>query len=162
MRYEITLSQKAYFEANQTILFEDFFKETSINRFSAGYDLWRKHPDIKKMACNRELGDIIFQLTSTKPVRLLFDRIAQNETIDLSKSSFQGILMGVLVLPTSIIFFSPTFPLPVQEKALLIVYGTLNSVFTFKPEDPFASGPKKQGYVYGDALKSEDYPLIYR
>ena len=165
MRYEVTQSQIQYFETHDTILFEDFFsKEESalFQKFSFGYDLWRTHPEIKKMSCNKELGEIIFQLTSIKPVRLLFDRIVETETIDLTSSSFQGILASVLVSSHGIEIFSNKIPIHAKERSLLIVYGTIDAVFKFVEHDPFATFIKKQGYAYGDPLKSDDYPLIYR
>ena len=165
MRYEVTHSQIAYFTKNKTILFEDFFplSETSaIEKYKTGIDLSRKHTEIKKMACHRELGTILHQLTSVRPIRFLFDRVVENETIDLSESSFQSAFAGVLVLPTSIIIFSAELPYFIEGRALLFVYGGLNAVFTFKENDPFTPKVKKQGYSYGDALSSDDYPLIYR
>lgn len=165
MRYEVTQSQIAYFTKNKTILFEDFFPITvndSTHKYTSGFDLWRKHPEIKKIALNRELGTILFQLTDIRPIRLLYDQIVENETVDLTKSPFQGAFIGVLILPTSLIIFTSELPFTVEERSLLIVYGELNSVFTFKEKSPFTARLKKQGYNYGDALSSDDYPLIYR
>jgi hypothetical protein len=165
MRYEVTQSQLSYFEKNKSILFEDFFPKTTheiLQKFPFGYDLWRSHPEIKKMACNKELGEVIFQLTSTKPVRLLFDQIVENKLIDLSSSSFQGILVGALVTPHAIQIFSKELPIDATERSLLIVYGTIDAVFKFVENDPHAAFLKKQGYSYGDPLTTDDYPLIYR
>ena len=159
MRYEITQSQRFYFQTNKTLLLEDAFP---VSYPSCGYDLWRTHPEIKKIACSRELGHIIFQLTEICPIRLLFDRIVEGETIDLKQSSFQGIIIGALLCDHSLTLFSPELPFLIQERSLLIVYGEVFSVFTCKKEDPFSLHPKNQGYNYGDALKSDDYPLIYR
>ncbi len=165
MRYEVTQSQLSYFEKNKSILFDDFFpKDTCkiLQKFPFGYDLWRTHPEIKKMACNKELGEVIFQLTSSKPIRLLFDRIVENETIDLTSSSFQGILAAVLVTPHAIEIFAKDLPIKASDRSLLIVYGTIDSLFKFVENEPYAAFLKKQGYTYGDSLKSDDYPLIYR
>lgn len=165
MRYEVTQSQIQYFENNKSILFEDFFPKDacmSFQKFPFGYDLWRNHAEIKKMACNKELGEIIFQLTSIKPIRLLFDRIAEDEVIDLSTSCFQGILTAVVVSSSGIEIFSKEKPISVKERSLLIVYGTIDAVFKFIKNDPYAAYIKNQGYSYGDPLKSDDYPLIYR
>ena len=165
MRYEVTHSQIAYFEKNRTILFEDFFpiiETLAIQKYKMGLDLWRKHPEVKKMACHRELGTILFQLTSVRPIRFLFDQVVENETVDLTQSSFQSIFAGVLVLPSSIIIFSAELPMIIEERALLFAYGGLDAVFTFKENDPFTPKVKKQGYTYGDVLSSDDYPLIYR
>ncbi len=160
MRYEVSQAQVFYFEANKTILFEDAYP--NIIYPNRGYDLWRTDPEIKKIVCNKEFGAIIFQLTKVRPIRLLFDRVVERETVDLMKSSFQGILIGALIRPDSLTFFSPETPFIVEERALLVVYGTLDSVFTYKKGDPFAKNTQNQGYTYGDRLKSDDYPLIYR
>lgn len=165
MRYEVTQSQIHYFETHKTILFEDFFSTDAtkaFQKFPFGYDLWRTHPEIKKMACNKELCEIIFQLTSMKPIRLLFDRIVENETVDLTLSSFQGILASVVVSSKGIEIFSSEMPIVALERSLLLVYGTIDAVFKFTSTDPFANVIKKQGYTYGDPLKTDDYPLIYR
>ncbi len=165
MRYEVTQSQLAYFEKNKNILFEDFFPPATtaiISTFSAGYDLWRNHPEIKKMTCYKELGDLLSQLTGVKPIRLLFDRIVKDETIDLMTSSFQGVVAGVVVYPTSLAIFSAETPFLVEEKGLLIAYGELEAVFAYRENDLYAARLKKQGYTYGDALSTDDYPLIYR
>lgn len=165
MRYEVTQSQIAYFEKNKTILFEDFFPITvsdSTRKYRSGFDLWRKDVEIKKIALNRELGTILFQLTGIRPIRLLYDQIVENETVDLTESPFQGAFIGVLILPTSLVIFSSELPFTVEDRSLLIVYGELNSVFTFKEKSPFTAPLKKQGYNYGDSLNSDDYPLIYR
>jgi len=165
MRYEITQAQTAFYEKNKEILFEDFFPLTvtdAIKEFSPGYDLWRKHPEIKKMATSVELGTILFQLTHTRPIRLLFDRIVENETVNLKETSFQGAIAGVIISGSSITIFSPELPFKVEGRALFLSYGELKSVFTFRENDLFAASLKRQGYTYGDALNSDDYPLIYR
>ncbi len=165
MRYEVTIAQKTYFESHKNLLLEDFFKESQtaeINKYSDEFDLWRNHPEIKKMSVSRELGEIIFQLTSTRPVQLIFDRIAKNETVDLTQTSFQGLVAGVLVFQRSILVFSPLIPIDLTEKALLIGYGELGSVFIRNETDPYASQTKRRGVNYGDSLNTDDYPLIYR
>ncbi len=165
MRYEVTQSQTAFYDKNKSILFEDFFPLSVtdvIETFSSGYDLWRKHPEIKKMAYNQDLGTILFQLTHYRPIRLLFDRIVENEMINLNETSFQGAIAGVIVSGSSITIFSAEIPFTVTEKALLLAYGELKSVFAFRENDLYAAKLKKQGYAYGDALNSDDYPLIYR
>ena len=66
------------------------------------------------------------------------------------------------MLPSSIAIFSAEIPFHVEEKALLIAYGEKEAVFAFRENDPYAARLKKQGYTYGDALSTDDYPLIYR
>jgi len=144
MRYEITQGQIFHFRTHKIILFEESFENP------------------QKLARNRELGHILFQLTEVRPIRFLFERPAQNETIDLSKSSFQGIIAGVLITPATLTVFAPDYPIAVTERATLLVYGECNSLFTCRREDPMDTILKSQGYNYGDRLDSDAYPLIYR
>ena len=144
MRYEITQGQLAHFRNNKMILFEESFSNP------------------QKLARNRELGFILFQLTEIRPIRFLFECPVNNETIDLSKSSFQGVIAGVLLTSSTLTIFAPDHPLPVTEPATLLVYGECNSLFTCRREDPMDAVLKSQGYTYGDLLNNDNYPLIYR
>ena len=109
-------------------------------------------------AVRRELGHLIFQLVHKKPIRLLFDRVVENGEVSL-ESCFQGALLGILFTPTHITFFKT--PQHVTERSLLALYGGLESDFIHS-DDPFSAQVKQRGYTYGDALKADDYPLIYR
>ena len=165
MRYEVSSSQIAYFENNKQITFEDFFsKETLevLDKYSFGFDIWRQNAEVKKIVLNKNLGIILNELLKKRPIRLLYDKITRDEVIDLKNSSFQGVLAGVIIQENKIEIFSPEVTLEVKEKALLVVFGSLDAVFTFKENDPYSVSPRKLGYNYGDALSTDDYPLIFR
>jgi hypothetical protein len=165
MRYEVSSSQIAYFEKNKSITFEDFYSKESLevlDKYPFGFDIWRQNNDVKKIVLNKNLGLVLHELLNTRPIRLLYDKICRDEIIDLKNSSFQGVIAYCVIGQDCIQIVSPEVATEVKEKSLLVVFGVLDSVFTFKENDPYSVSPRKLGYDYGDALSTDDYPLIFR
>lgn len=69
----------------------------------------------------------------------------------------------------SAIFFAPDRPLIKDSLAhdprrcyLLIAYATMRPVYVRRAGDPHAHGLKDYDYVFGDTLKEETHPLVFR
>lgn len=167
MNFEITASQESFFNRNGQIAFEGLFTEEELSYLATlkkGYNHWQSDERIKKIVLSKDIGKLIFALTQKRPARLLFDRIAEDETINLQQVCFQGVLIGVLISLTSnlITFISADKEMVVEAPHLLIVYGESNVRYIFCENDSYAPFLKKKGYVYGDQLKMEDSPYLYR
>lgn len=68
-----------------------------------------------------------------------------------------------------VFFFSPDYPIPFPElfqekemRALLLCFAAGNARYKLEPKDPHTHDLKKEGYVFGDSLKEETCPYLYR
>jgi len=167
MQYEITAAQLNHFKKEGEITFESLFDDSVrqvIANHQTGEDLFRKEAKIRSIVLNPKIGKLIYELIEKRPIRLLYDRIVEKSTIDLNHLSFQGVLIGVLFpfSENTITFFSVEHPKEIEEPALLVVYGATNARYVLHEQDPNTARLKKMGYTYGDRLKTEDFPYIYR
>lgn len=71
--------------------------------------------------------------------------------------------------PGSAIFFSPRLPLNFDYLSdsphtcqLLLLYTTQDAQYIHNPTDPHTHALKRLDYVFGDQLRSETHPLVYR
>jgi len=67
----------------------------------------------------------------------------------------------VLVNESSPLSFAPLYSSP-NEAHLMLVYGESNTVYRRSETDPLAHFPKTLGYSFGDVLKEELNPIVYR
>lgn len=89
---------------------------------------------------------------------------------ELAKKSDSEIVADVFAKEVgSAVYFLSTVPLNLlsvaQEKGssyLLVAYAGLRPVYTYRAEDPHTHGLKDLGYAFGDVLKEETHPLVYR
>lgn len=167
MNFELTASHEKYFGLNGVISFEEVLTSEDLDYLATlkkGYDLWRNDKRMEKIVLNKDIGKLIFALTQKRPLRLLFDRIVTNETIDLGQLSFQGVVIGVLISLNDglVTFFSLDKQMHVESPQLFIAYGESNVRYIFCEADPHAPRLKRMGYAYGDRLKAEDFPYLYR
>ncbi|MCB1085119.1 MAG: hypothetical protein KDK60_03350 [Chlamydiia bacterium] len=154
-----------------------------------GYDCWRKSPLFKKVTLSPRIASIASELTKTRSLRLAFDQLFLPDQPPLYKkplaikeiSSVQPTLSGLLIqlspqdepfepLPLKVgsgRFFSPNLPLPLDDvraapsTQLLIVYARELSLYTPTPTDPHTHALKKQGYVFGDRVRSTTHPILH-
>lgn len=167
MQYEVTAAQLNHFKKNGEISFEAVFDDSvrkAISIFRQGEDLFRREEKIRSVVQSPKIGKLIYELIGKKPIRLLHDAIVQKQTIDLNHFCFQGVLIGVLFpfAENIVTFIALDRPKEVIEPALLAVYGESNARYVLHEQDPNSSRLKKLGYVYGDRLKIEDFPYVYR
>lgn len=71
-------------------------------------------------------------------------------------------------IPGNAVFFSPDWPLPLNEilqregfAYLLLVYTKPNAVYLFQPGDPHVNSLKECGYNFGDRLNDQVNPIVY-
>ncbi len=162
MRFDVTASQLSHFHKNHSIVFEGFLTESellAVNSHKSGHDLWRHNPEIKKILVNKEIGELLYELTLLSPLMILQDKVIQNETINLPSLPFQTTLMG-LFFPfgsSEMIIFKADHP-PVGS-GLLAIYAKHPCTYVFKSGE---TALKKLGYAYGDTLEIKDFPLVYK
>lgn len=107
------------------------------------------------------------------------------QTLNLEQaSSFQGILAGLILclqpgkvqegspLPQQAgngLFFNAHFPIDMNALIhaegglyLLVVYLSDRALYVEHPQDLLSNYPKQFGYFYGDRLKEQHYPILYR
>lgn len=70
--------------------------------------------------------------------------------------------------PGNAVFFSPDWPLPLQDifrmegyTYLLVVYTKANAVYLLQERDPHAYAFKDLGYNFGDRLSEPNHPVVY-
>lgn len=167
MRYDIPASELSLFEKNHEISFESFFsldEHEILSHPKQGRFLFQKEEAIKKILTQHKLGETLFQLAKKRPIRLLVDWVEKKGKIDFSKISFQGIMIGIIVphdqnLTT---FFSSEVLPEITTPSYVALFGESNALYIHNPKDPHTHDLKYQGYVFGDRLKIEDFPFVYR
>lgn len=118
---------------------ERLYRESPAQVFLSGRDLWRNHPENRKVCTNQNIAGIIANLTRQKPVRLLLDQwippaLEWDAPLTLEQIvPVQGILGGAFIaldsacfnseetppfFPTeagNMLFVKPDLPLPLAE-----------------------------------------------
>jgi hypothetical protein len=166
MRIDITAKQHAQFTANLEISFGDLLTEEdrlTLARFTTGHNLWMKNSSIKKILSNRSIAEIIHELTQAPQIRLLFDARMDKGEVDLSKFCVQGILFYILICieTGNVTFVQKDKISAITKPTFLAIYGKAESIYIFNERDPHTHQLKKLGYVFGDRLKSTDFPFVY-
>lgn len=71
--------------------------------------------------------------------------------------------------PGSVVFFRPDFPLPWTsafqtpcQSFLLIAYAPKRCQYVLNHDDPLTHSLKNLGYGFGDILKDETHPIVYK
>lgn len=171
---------------------ERLFRESPAKLFLSGRDLWRNHPEVRRISTSQTFAGIASQLARQKPVRLLLDQwippaLEWDAPLSLEQMvPMQGILGAALIaldsaifseetasfFPTeagNVLFIKPDLPLPLSELSklrnqnfLMVAYGTPNSVYVPKETDPLSHHLKNLGYVYGDRLSDHLHPIVLR
>ena len=132
--------------------------------------------------------DALFPAVSGIPGKSAYESFLLTTPTLQEMSCIQGVLCGAMIcvsgenkglqneLPTTLfsrtpgnaVFFSPEWPLPLNEiyqnpdfTYLLIVYVKANAVYLSQPGDPHLHHFKKLGYSFGDRLKEPHHPIVY-
>lgn len=154
--------------------------------YAAGRDLWRDDPAIKKISLNSRFAEIAAALFNKKSLRIAYDQylrfpspFAHPVTLQ-GISSFQYIASGVIIrlregspqegpLPKQVgsgLFLHPEYPFSLNfsdaSAFFIIVYCGDKTVYAPEKNDPNVHLLKKEGYVFGDLLRSQTHPLIYQ
>jgi hypothetical protein len=149
-------------------------------------DLWRDDPFIKKTLFHPRFSEIAATLLKKPILRLAYDQYFAAPSSLLPKtaatlqhiSAFQSIAGGLILqlasaphLPAPLprqpghgLLFGPDLPLPFAElsECILIAYCNDRTLYILDKHDPHTHFLKKFGYVFGDALKNETHPLLFR
>jgi hypothetical protein len=156
----------------------------------AGRDSWRESAELHKIVARRPFGSIAHELTHTAPLRLGFTQFLhsslpfpQSANLD-TFSSLTAPVCGILFClkegdghhppifsstPGHGVFFHPQTPIPfdwLKEHPkcayLLFAYVEQVSLYKLNPFDPATHYLKKLGYVFGDRVRDNTHPVIYR
>lgn len=91
-------------------------------------------------------GALLLHLSGTAtPLELL---PSQHENVIYLSADMQ--------IPWELFFQTP------HQSYLLIAYATPESVYVLQKKDPHTHALKKLGYVFGDRLKSDHHPIVFR
>jgi len=156
-----------------------------LDRVEAGFDLWRQQGDIARLVKRRPIAEIASDLFGTRPIRLAFDQLllpgpfSGHAPVSIEQISPVGGVVGGLILlleePRAEVagypsragngtFVRATHPisLTAPAPALLIVYCGKRPQYLYNAGAPQAHRLKKLGYVFGDLLKEESHPTLFR
>lgn len=161
---------------------KNLVNKTPQELFMAGRDVWRDSILIKKWTTSPTLSEIASSLFKIKPLRLAFDqalRTGMSTSPFLKATSLQQIsslrtIIGGLMIPLSekpgsIVLLSAQYLIPFdtifsQQNycSLLIAYSGEKTLYTLDQADPHTHALKRQGYVFGDLLRNDTHPLVFR
>ena len=133
--------------------------------------------------------DSLFPAVTSSPAKNQYESFLQTNPTLAEMSCIQGVLCGAMVCvsgindlpkdesesttifsrkPGNAIFFSPDWPLPLNEiyqnpgfTYLLIVYVKNNAVYLAQSGDPHGNNFKKLDYSFGDRLREPLHPIVY-
>lgn len=169
MKIVITTLQQSNFKEAGKISFADIpldllrFQDEIEKEKKRVRDLWRHSSFLKKVLL-QTIAPILIDLLDEGGVRLLADHYFEEspkKTTPLEKFfGFQGIL-GAVSLGETITFYHPSMPLH-EKECYVALFGSISSSYIKKVTDPFNANPQKLGYSFGDVLKNEFYPLVFK
>lgn len=149
----------------------------------AGHNTVIETPEIQKALNLFALSTLAFVLSQEKPLRLAYDQFFFGgfSSFDKDRKSLfldndyplqerlsvsEPVIAAYLHLKTGkLIFLKPSETVPkieMGERALLLVFTRLNSLYQPCANDPMDPFLKKKGYVYGDKLKDSYHPVLLR
>ncbi|MGK5593927.1 MAG: hypothetical protein ACSNEK_01035 [Parachlamydiaceae bacterium] len=119
--------------------------------FSKGRDLWRINAKIKKVVTNYGLAELVFQLSSEKPIRLAFDQLLPSLETSKDPSDYPSLYKKEIVQKLSAI----------QEllAVLIICVSGEGAAPDFADGDPFPSSPGNGVYLSPEYLI--DFQKLY-
>ena len=159
--------------------------------YMLGHDLWRDSTIVRDFVTKKKWGRIACELLDVPSLRMGCDQLYGNysgcpmgkPTLD-ELSSFVGTACGVAValsdadgdalLPFGccaggIIFFKADLPIAMEtlterqpQRFLIITYTLPTAIYRHHSSDPHTHALKRHGYIFGDRLKEELNPLIYK
>lgn len=132
--------------------------------------------------------DSLFPAVTSNPGTNQYESFLQTRPTLAEMSCIQGVLCGAMICvsgsedvqneettttifsrkPGNAVFFSPDWPLPLNEifqnsgfTYLLVVYVKGNAVYLSQTGDPHLHNFKKLGYSFGDRLREPFHPIVY-
>ena len=168
MGYEISASQLTELKKIGSVVFADFITETEssiLNHSSGKRDSFKNCPLTKKILVNRNLGNLLFEIITKRPIRLVFSKkVKQGEFFSITDVSIDEIYLGMFLSYTdkTVLFFTKDYVPEFESDGMVVLYGDARARYIQKDEDSDGSYLLKQGYASGDKLKSSSYPLVYK
>jgi hypothetical protein len=157
MHHTILNQHIEFFNENGYITFEELVDPWEME-LAPGRDLWRSNEAVAKLTCSRKLARIVAQLTGRRPIRLAFDQVGLEGTLD-EIGSVQGLACGLLLQPSGEgLFFKPDHP--IEGDGLLIAYAAGRAVYIHNPKDPYTNLWKNLGLNFGDRLEEPEFPIM--
>ncbi|MBF5058947.1 hypothetical protein [Candidatus Neptunochlamydia vexilliferae] len=172
MRFGLTKEHHDFFHRHHHIEFEGLLSEEDVKRLYSDTekrDRWRTNPEIKKIVLRSTLAEVASNLCKVSPLRIGFDQTILNSGEEErflplnEKSSIQKVACGLILDQNgSGTFFSPEFSFPLTHPALLIVYVEEKAQYIHEEKDPYNHALKKLGYGFGDRIRSDTHPIVFR
>ncbi len=176
MKFAVAPEQKSFFEHNHYIEIEGLLNLSQLELIKAQRnstskrDIWRNNTEIKKIITSRALGELLFEFTDVKPIRLAYDEYLSTNQADATLEqigSIQGVIGGIifnLEEPGNALIVSSDYPVPFHtlKSHYLVAYCQKNSVYVLRTNDPHTHALKQLGYSHGDRLNDKQHPIIFR
>ncbi len=168
MKFELTQAQKQKYKEEGMVVLEDIFPpelHAHLALSSNGTNQFQTNLEQEKLLTFRGLGEILHQLSQTRPIRLIYSEVLEKRHIDFRELPFQGLLIAI-VIPlnenrTTIIATNSDYV--VSERSIVAVYGESNALLVKgKHNQDLFKLYTRNGYGSGDRLKSSDSPFVYR
>ena len=169
----------------------DFRRESPQNKNKYARDIWRDSKEVKRIVCRSSTAEIAGELIHKRPLRLAYDQLFDYQNFPEGKTlnevtALQGLLCAWIIciespsekdpdaekgiLPierSSAIFINADHPLsfadsPPFGRYFVIAYAQDRAIYLFNEDDPHAHYLKTLNYNYGDSLRHQTHPVIYR
>ena len=151
----------------------------SDNSYGNARDLFRKSEILKKITFSKKISSIVSNLTKRTSLKVASDQVfySSNNPFDKEVSlddinSFQSLVCAVVIRfssdQNSLLFISPDLLINFEElfsegdKFYMVVYGDDRTIYKQNLKDPNVNFLKKFGYAFGDPLKKEFHPIVYK
>ncbi len=188
MRFGLAKEHHDFFHHHHFVEFEDLLTSEEVDGIeestgSTKHDLWRTDDRIKKIVLRPTLAEVASNLSKKYPIRigydLLIDGPISEKSLNLIEmSSIRKVVCGLVIQLSNYdgedpivpkkkgsgIYFNPFFPLSFPEGChlLLIAYAADVAIYIPEKRDPNLHALKKLRYGFGDHLRSETHPIVYK
>ena len=168
MKIEITQAQKQVYKEEGLVAFDNLIPTnllTHISDVDIGFNQFETDPQVLKLLTTKSIGDMLFQISSERPIRLLYCEVLEKGQLNFSQYPIQGHFAAV-VIPCSenvTTVFASNTDLLIEDKCLVALYGISASLVIKSQEGKHLQKHlQNKGYNFGDRLHSNDSPLVYR
>lgn len=186
MKYSLLPDHFDYLRKQGYVEFEELMtpEECLAIRISGGgrFDLWRTQAEVGRIIRRRRLAECAADLFRVDLIQLAFDQLllpgGKGHCTLRDLSPIQGVVGGLLIALTeptaerrlyprhlgSGVFFGPEMPISMDApgEVLLVAYAAEPALYVYNEKSPHLHELKRYGYVFGDRLKAERHPVLFR
>lgn len=168
MHIEVTQDQKQKYKEEGMVVIHDLIPEdlfAHIKTLSTGKNHFQRDRTLLRALTNRNVGQMLHQLTGERPIRLVLSEVINQGLVDYKRVPFQGLLVAI-VIPFSenrSSIFAVNTDFNVEEKSIIALYGVNETLLVHSDKRAdLLKMYRERGYDIGDKLRSIDSPFVYR